>query len=294
MTLRALACALLLAAPTLVQAYPFLVGYDEAPSLADALARAKTDPQKHVLLYFDQSEFCPSCKEARDILNSLTVREKWRPNYVVVNIDLFAPTKAEREIIDQLRVSFAPVLVFLDANGKRVAYTRQLYSERDAQDMNAFVSQRQYAMSALGKYSTNLDPRLVSRAAAEPVRIDDKPRLRDVTRQPHERLTGEPLRKLLLGQRMRKENEDWFLMFDFREKKLLEASGKRKDGRQGMQGVGIWYITKKGKLCVDLTNVARGLDERWCRHVFRAGDTYYVSKDLRPDRVVYRMVPDRG
>jgi hypothetical protein len=149
-------------------------------------------------------------------------------------------------------------------------------------------------MSALGKYSTNLDPRLVSRAAAEPVRIDDKPRLRDVTSQPHERVTGEPLRKLLLNQRLRKENQEWFLTLDFRDRKLLEASGKRKDGRPGMKGVGTWYITKKGKLCVDLTSMASSLEERWCRHVFRAGETYYVSKDLRPDRVVYRMVPDRS
>src|SRR4051812_5898064 len=95
---RVVACALLLF-PLLAQAYPFLTGYDEAPSLADVLARAKADPQKHVLLYFDQSEFCPSCKEARGILNSPAVREKWRANYVVVNIDLFAPTKEEREII---------------------------------------------------------------------------------------------------------------------------------------------------------------------------------------------------
>ena len=52
-----------------------------------------------MLLYFDQSEFCPVCKEARAILNSPAVREKWRPNYVVVTVDLFAPTKEEREII---------------------------------------------------------------------------------------------------------------------------------------------------------------------------------------------------
>jgi hypothetical protein len=34
------------------------------------------------------------------------------------------------------------------------------------------------------------------------------------------------------------------------------------------------------------------VDENWCRHVFRAGETYYLSKDLRPSRVVYRFVPD--
>jgi hypothetical protein len=61
-----------------------------------------------------------------------------------------------------------------------------------------------------------------------------------------------------------------------------------------MKGVGKWYVTRKGKLCVELTQVARDVDENWCRHVFRAGETYYLSKDLRADRVVHRLVPDRG
>ena len=47
-----------------------------------------------------------------------------------------------------------------------------------------------------------------------------------------------------------------------------------------MKGAGRWYVTRKGKLCLELT--ARGVDENWCRHVFRAGESYYLSKDLRP------------
>ena len=293
MTLRALACALLLAAPTLAQAYSFLTGYDEAPTVAKALERVKAQPEKHVLIYFDMSEFCPPCTEARAILNSERVREKWRPNYVVVNIDLFAPTAEEREIIDQVRVSWAPVLVFLDGSGKRVAYARQLRGEKDALAMNEFVSQRQYALSALGKYSAqDFDPGMTLRAATGSERIDDRPRLRDVLSQKYERLAGDELRKVLLGKRMRKENQDWFLTLGFREKNLLEAAGERKDGRGNMRGVGAWYVTRKGKLCLELTQIARGVDENWCRHVFRVGGTYYTSKDLRPDRVVYRLVPD--
>jgi hypothetical protein len=46
-------------------------------------------------------------------------------------------------------------------------------------------------------------------------------------------------------------------------------------------------VTKKGKLCLELT--ARDVDENWCRHVFRAGETYYVVKDLRPERLAYRF-----
>lgn len=285
--------ALLLLAALPAQAYTFLEGYEQAPSVAAALESARAQPGKHVLLYFGMSQFGPSCKEARAILNSAAVREKWRPNYIVVNIDLYAPTKEEREVIDQVRVSWAPVLVFLDASGKRVAYTRQLRGEKEALEINEFVSQRRYAMSPLGKYSAqNMDPGLVSRAAAASARIDDRPRLKDVTSRPHERVAGAELRKLLLDRRMRKENQDWFLVLDFRERNLLEATGSRKNGRGEMRGAGKWYVTRKGKLCLELRT--RGVEEFWCRHVFHAGGTYYLSKDLRPDRVVYRFVPDAG
>ena len=292
MTLRSLALALLAAAAAPAQAYSFLPGYDEAPTLAVALERARAQPGKHVLVYFGMSEFCPPCKEARAILESPKVRDAWRPNYVVVGVDLFAPTKEEREVIEQVHVAWAPVLLFLDPSGKRVAYARQLRSERDALQMNEFVSQRRYAMSALGKYSQNRDFGLTDLVAATEQRIDDRPRLRDVTSQPHERLQGAALRQLLAGKRMLKENQDWFLTLDFRERNLLEVEGERKDGREQMRGVGQWYVTRKGKLCLEVD--MRGVDENWCRHVFRAGETYYLSKDLRPGRVVHRMVPAGG
>ena len=287
--MRTLILALLLLAAALpARAYTFLTGYDEAPNVATALERVKAQPGKHVLLYFGMSEFCPPCKEARAILNSEQVRQKWRPNYVVVNIDLFAPTKEEREIIDQVRVSWAPVLVFLDASGKRVAYARQLRGEREALQLNEFVSQRQYAMSALGKYSAqDFEPGRTARALAQTQRIDDRPRLRDVLAQPHARLSGGELKQLLTDRRMHKENQEWFLTLDLRERNLLEAAGQRKDGRGEMKGAGKWYVTRKGKLCLELTT--RGVDENWCRHVFRAGETYYVAKDLRPERLAYRF-----
>jgi len=301
---RVLACALLLAVPPLAHAYSFLTGYDEAPNVATALARVNAQPEKHVLLYFGMSEFCPPCKQARAILNSDAVREKWRPHYVVVNIDLFAPSKEERAVIDQVRVSWAPVLVFLDRTGKRVAYARQMRSTEDALLLNEFVSQRQYAMSAAARYGAqNLDSGAASRLAAEaratgtPVasveqRIDDRPRLRDVLAQNPERLAGAELKQAMAGTVMHKENQDWFLVLVLDKKSnALRASGRRKDGRGDMRGAGKWYVTRKGKLCLELT--AGGVDENWCRHVFRVGDTYYVSKDLRPDRLVYRFVLDK-
>jgi thiol-disulfide isomerase/thioredoxin len=292
MTLRLLALALLAAAALPAQAYSFLPGYEEAPNLTAALERVRAQPGRHVLVYFGMSEFCPPCKAARAILESPRVREAWRPNYVVVGIDLFAPTKEEREVIEQVRVAWAPVLLFLDASGKRVAYARQLRSERDALQMDEYVSQRRYAMSALGKYSQNRDFGITALAAATEQRIDDRPRLRDVTSQPHERIQGAELRKLLAGKRMLKENQDWFLTLGFRERNLLEVAGERKDGRNRMSGAGQWYVTRKGKLCLEVD--MRGVDENWCRHVFRVGETYYLSKDLRPGRLVHRMVAAGG
>ena len=281
---------LLLVLPLPALAYPFLTGYDEAPTVAAALERVRAQPEKHVLLYFGMSEFCPPCKEARAILNSDAVRDKWRPNYVVVNIDIFTPSAAEREIIDQVQVKWAPVLVFLNGAGTRVAYARQLRGATGAYQLNEFVSQRQYAMSTLGRISgQDFDPSRLSRAAAETPRFDDRPRLRDVLAQKHERLSGAQLKQLLSGRRIRKENQEWFLALDFRENNLLEAAGQRKDGRGDMRGVGKWYVTRKNKLCVELTQVARDVDENWCRHVFRAGETYYVVKDLRPERLAYRF-----
>jgi hypothetical protein len=291
--MRALFLLLAGLVPTLAGAYPFLAGYDEAPTVGAALERAKAEPGRHVLLYFDMSQYCPPCKEVRAILNSDAVRAKWKQNYVVVGIDLYAPTPAEREVIEQVRVHWAPVLVFLDSSGKRVAYTRELRSEGDAMALNDFVARREYALSALGKYSAqNLAGQRSALATVGPQRIDDRPRLRDVLAQKHVRLSALELRKLLLDQKMRKENQDWFLTLQFRARNLLEAEGSRKNGRGDMRGVGKWYVTRKGKLCLELT--ARDVDENWCRHVIYAGGTYYLSKDLRPDRVVYRLVPDRG
>ena len=295
MILGRFAVLLLLVLPASAHAYDFLPGYETAPNLAAAIARVKAQPTKHVLIYFGESEFCPPCREARAILQSAPVREKWRPNYVVVNIDLFAPTQEEREVIEQVRVAWAPVLVFLDGEGKRVAYARQLRSEREALLLNEFVSQRQYATSDVGRVSAarDFDSRRMRQLAAEAgavpgtQRIDDRPRLRDVTAQPHQRLSRADLRTLLPGRRINKENQDWFLTLDLRERNLLEAEGRRKDGRSEMKGAGKWYITKKGKFCVEL--VMRGVDEQWCRHVFRAGETYYLAKDLRPERPVYRF-----
>ena len=93
---------------------------------------------------------------------------------------------------------------------------------------------------------------------------------------------------LLTGKTMYKENDFWFLDLALGDKNVIQAKGRRKDGRGDMQGKGVWYVTKKGKLCIELK--AGGVDENWCRHVFKVGEGYYVSKDLRPDRAVYRFV----
>jgi len=303
MTLRLVACVLALAVPLVAHGGRFLLGYDEAPSLAKAFEQVKAQPQKHVLLYVDMSQRCAPCTELRAILNDEVVRRQWRRNYVVVEVDLYAPTKEDREIIEQLRVSWAPVLVFLDGNGRRVTYTRDLAGESQARLLDEYVSQRQYAMSPVTRYGGREFDSSAARVAtqgrvvkeqsapsegSEQARIDDQPRLKQVLAHKPVRVTGAELRKLLAGKTMYKENDAWFLDLALDNKNTIQAKGRRKDGRANMQGKGTWYVTKKGKLCIELT--AGGVDENWCRHVFKVGEGYYVSKDLRPERVVYRFV----
>ena len=305
MSARSVALILLLATAPLAHAARFLVGYDEAPTLANAFEQVRAQPEKHVLLYFDMSKHCPACTEVRAILNSEAVREQWRRNYVVVSIDLYAPSKEERDVIEQLRVSWAPVLVFLDRNGRRVTYARDLRSDTDAKLLNEFVSQRQYAMSAVARYGGQHFDAATARSAAQArvlkeqpaasgpsqeTRIDDQPRLRQVLAHKPQRLAGAELKKAMAGKVMHKENQDWFLDLQLDRDGTMQASGRRKLGGGSMRGAGKWYVTKKGKLCLELT--AGGVDENWCRHVFKVGEGYYVSKDLRPERVVYRFVLD--
>ena len=240
---RVLVAALLLGAMPLSYAGKFLSGYDEAPNLAKAFAQVKAQPQKHVLLYFDMSQHCPPCVQVRSILNSDAVREQWRRNYVVVSVDLFQPGKEEREIIEQLRVSWAPVLVFLDQNGKRVTYTRELRSDTDAKLLNEFVSQRQYATSAVARYGGQQFDAATARYAAqqrvvaapqtavkstEETPIQDQPRLKQVLAYKPERLTGANLKRALAGKVMHKENQDWFLDLTLDKNGTMQASGRRK------------------------------------------------------------------
>jgi hypothetical protein len=300
MLLRYALVCLLLAAPHAKAGYSFLNGYEEAPTIAQAVERVKAQPGKHVLVYFGMPKNCPPCNYTRGILSSGELRDKWRPNYVLVNIDIFTPSAAEREIMAQHKISWAPVLAFLDGNRKLVAFTKQLRNEKEALLLNEFVSQRLYEKTAFREYfAANFEARgdmrvvpqtKVAKAAA-PAKVDDRPRLRDVLAQKHERLAGEALQAQLSGKRMHKENQDWFLVLDLKPNKVMTASGTRKDGKGSMQGEGKWYVTRKGKLCLELAG--GGVDENWCRHVFRAGEGYYVVKDLRPERLAHRFALEK-
>ncbi len=283
----------LLVSGTAAQAYSFLNGYEEAPTVAQALERVKGQPGRHVLIYFGVPKGCPQCNYTRSILSSGELLSKWKPNYVVVNIDLYTPSSVERVVIERHRVRWAPVLAFLDGSGRRVAFAKQLRNEKEALLLDEFVSQKLYRKTEFANYyAANFEAKGVDRTvpvtkvAALPV-IDDRPRFRDVLAQKHERLGGESLKQALAGKRMLKENQDWYLTLDLKAGHAMDASGKRKDGTATMQGPGKWYVTKRGKLCLELTG--GGVDENWCRHVFRVGEGYYVVKDLRPDRLAYRF-----
>ena len=295
---RLLAAALLLIAPFAAHAYSFINGYEEAPSIAQALERVRAQPGRHVLIYFGMPRGCPPCDYTRNMLGSGTHLARWKPNYVVVNVDLYHPTPEERKVINQYGIQWAPVLAFLDGSGKTVAYARQLRNERQVVLLNEYVSQKLYLKTDFEKYSAaNSEAKGAERVVpvtkvAAVQKIDDRPRFRDVLAQPHERVAGDELKKALAGKRMLKENQDWFLALDLKSGNALQATGKRKDGSANMQGPGKWYVTKKGKLCLEITG--GGVDENWCRHVFRVGEGYYVVKDLRPERLAYRFALDKG
>jgi len=287
------AVAALLVFASSAQAYSFLNGYEEAPTIAQAVERVRAQPGRHVLIYFGMPKGCPQCNYTRSILSSGELHARWKANYVVVNVDIYNPSNEERAIIAKYGITWAPVLAFLDGSGKTVAYAKQLRNEKEALLLNEFVSQKLYEKTEFGKYYTaNFEARGADRTVpvtkvAAVQKIDDRPRFRDVLAQKHERLGGDSLKAAIAGKRMLKENQEWFLALDLKPGNALAATGKRKDGTATMQGPGKWYVTKKGKLCLELTG--GGVDENWCRHVFRAGEGYYVVKDLRPDRLAYRF-----
>ena len=298
MRVNTLVAALLFGATGVAHAYSFLNGYDEARSVEQAVQRIKDQPDKHVLIYFGKPKNCPQCNYTRNILNGGALAARWKAHYVVVNIDIFDPTVEQRAVIEKYNIRWAPVLAFLDRSGKRVAHAKQLRNEKEALLLDEYVSQKLYVKTDFARYyAANFEAkgaeRVVpeTRVAAAPAKIDDRPRLRDVLAQSHERVTGYDLRRMLPGMRMHKENQDWYLELDLKTGGALEASGSRKDGKDQMRGPGKWYITKKGKLCLDIKSAS--LDEDWCRHVFRAGEGYYAVKDLRPERLAYRFTLEK-
>jgi thioredoxin-related protein len=269
-------------------------------SLAQALERAKADPSKHVMIYFGLETFCPPCIYTRNLMSGSSLRALYKPNYAVVEIDLRNPSPAQRKVIAKFGARWAPTLVFLDANGKTVArLSGGFNNEKEAVLTHEFVSQKLYAKSDLTEYvKANLNQRgsqrvvpetKIAHPAAPP---DDRPRLRDVLAQRHERILGDDLKQLLHSKRMEKENQDWFLTMMLESGGKVAAHGKRKDGRASMKGDGVWYVTKKGKFCIDVK--AQGLEESWCRHVFRVGENYYyATKDLRGKSLAYRFTLEK-
>lgn len=268
----------------------------EKLTYAQALERAKAEPGKHVMIYFGLETYCPPCVYTRNLLSGSALRALYKPAYAIVEIDLRTPTAEERAVIEKYKVRWAPTLVFLDASGKVVArLAKGFKNEKDAILTHEFVSQKLYAQTTREEYyqanfnlsgSQRVIPRTKRASVAPPT--DERPRLRDVLGQEHERIAGDALKRLLAGRRMEKENQDWFLTLILEPDGKVSAEGRRKDGKGTMKGPGVWYVTRKGKLCIDVKDT--GLDESWCRHVFRVGGNYYYAvKDLRPDRLAYRF-----
>jgi thiol-disulfide isomerase/thioredoxin len=272
----------------------------EKLSYAEALRRVKADPTRHVMIYFGLETYCPPCIYTRGLLSGSALVARYRPHYLVVEIDLRDPGAEGRAVIQKYGARWAPTLVFLNAQGKRVArLAKGFKNEKEAILVDEFISGKLYARSDLEQYvkanfnasgAERVIPETKVAKAAAPA--DDRPRLRDVLAQKHERVLGDALKTLLPGKRMEKENQDWFLTMHLAPGGEVAASGKRKDGKGEMRGPGKWYVTKKGKMCIELK--ADGLDETWCRHVFRVGENYYyATKDLREKSLAYRFTLEK-
>lgn len=286
--------ALLLLAATAVRAELLPNDYEKM-EYTQALEAIRAQPDRHVLVYFGMETFCPPCNYTRGLLTGGTLKSLYKPAYLVVPVDLRQPTADGRKAIGRFKVKWAPTLVFLDAKGKAVARVPKGFrNEREAILTHEFVSRKLYARSDLEAYvKANFDARgeqrtIPEKRLADGAPADDRPRLRDILQKDAAHLPREALLQLLPGKRMEKENQDWFLTMALEPGGRVHASGQRKDGQGKMKGEGKWYVTKKGKMCVEVK--AGGADETWCRHVFRAGDNYYyATKDRRPDRVAYRF-----
>jgi thioredoxin-related protein len=298
MHLRAvLAIALLAAAPF---ARALLHSDYEKLKYPQALERVKADPSKHVMIYFGLETYCPPCVYTRNILGGSALRALYKPAYAIVEIDLRTPGPEERAVIEKYKARWAPTLVFLDAKGRVVArLAKGFKNEKDAILTHEFVSQKLYAQTTREEYlqanfnqsgTQRVIPQTKLARAAAPA--DERPRLADVLAQKHERIAGEALRALLPAKRMEKENQDWFLTMVLEPGGKVAAEGRRKDGRGTVKGPGAWYVTRKGKFCIEVK--AEGLDETWCRHVFRVGDNYYyATKDLREKSLAYRFTLEK-
>lgn len=288
-----LAAILLLPAPA---TYALLHSDYEKVSYSQALAQIKDKPERHILIYFGLETFCPPCVYTRNLLGGSTLRALYKPNYLMVEINLRTPTTEQRAVIEQFKARWAPTLVFLDSANRVVLRIPQGFSnEKDAILVNEFVSRKLYQKTRYAEYfKANFNASGAQRvvpetAVAKPAApADDRPRLRDVLAQKHERLAGDALKHVLPGRRMEKENQDWFLTMDLAPGGSIAAGGKRKDGKGSMNGPGKWYVTRKGKMCIELN--ATGLNETWCRHVFRVENNYYyATKDLREKSLAYRF-----
>ena len=80
----------------------------EHASYEKALDRIKSQPNRHVMVYFGMFTMCPPCNYTRNILNGRDVLEKYKDNYVVVSINLRNPTDAQKPVVTRSASAGSP------------------------------------------------------------------------------------------------------------------------------------------------------------------------------------------
>jgi hypothetical protein len=111
--------------------------------------------------------------------------------------------------------------------------------------------------------------------------LADEMTLADVKAKGANKLSAEDLKGLLPGATNRSETErasrSWNHGADGKLMAFAQGKAGASQGR-GNSGPGTWRVTDDGKYCVEVA-WKQISDEKWCRVVYKLGDSYYGFSD---------------
>lgn len=280
------------------QAASYLSDQYEHASYEEALERIKSQPNRHVMVYFGMFTMCPPCNYTRNILNGPDMLEKYKDNYVVVSINLRNPTEAQKPVVDKFKARWAPTLVFVDHTGRLVQrVSRGFNNAREAVLTNEFIAQRIYRKTDLNSYiKANFELVGTDRRVVEQTKpADPRRRLGEILALNHEIVSADDLRRGLANSVLLHETYVKLKTLQVIDQTLklgadgtIEAAAKNRNSAYRSTGKGTWKVQDDGRLCVE-TAWPKSV-ESWCRIVYRVGEDFYTANSSDPDAVVRHFV----